>query len=126
MILWLVHRAHLEGKTSIMTFALGLLVLKEQIFLSEGMLQTLTLTLGWITQECTDKGLNADTAANARSKILDYSIIVYGGCCLFLWKALATVIVGHAYMCVMHRNKEKGANWSLTLKGFINVRSKNS
>lgn len=83
----LVHRAHLEGKTSIMTFALGLLVLKEQIFLSEGMLQTLTLTLEWITQECTDKGLNADTAANARSKILDYSIIVYGGCCSFLWKA---------------------------------------
>lgn len=82
-----VHRARLEGKTSIVTFALGLLVLKEQIFLSEGMLQTLTLTLEWITKESTDKGLNADTAANARSKFLEYSIIIYGGYCLFLWKA---------------------------------------
>lgn len=41
---------------SIMTFALGLLVLKEQIFLSEGTLQTVTPTLGRITEENTDRG----------------------------------------------------------------------
>lgn len=45
---------------SIMTFALGLLVLKEQIFLSEGMLQTMTPHPG---VEIQTDGLNANTCS---------------------------------------------------------------
>lgn len=80
-----VHKACLWAKTSVVIFAFGLLVLRGQIFLLEGTLQTLTLTVEWITEESTHKGLNnADTAANAGSRILDYFTIIHGRCCLFL------------------------------------------
>lgn len=58
-----VHRACLQGQMSIMTFALGLSVLKEQIFLSEGMLQAMTPTLGWMTEQIQTEGLNANTCS---------------------------------------------------------------
>lgn len=76
-----VHRARLGAKTSLVIFALGLLVLRGQIFLLGGTLQTLTLTVEWITYESTHKGLN--TADTAESKMFDYFIIIHRGRCLF-------------------------------------------